>query len=323
MLYEAAYPALYLGAKTHQMARRTKARMGLAPADMVRVTYHPDSYYRVACWRLRRFDIELMMRLAPMRAARLSVERFERIRQFPARTASTPEAPASESRFVKYRGKRIHLAYHGPEDGPLVMAVHGWNGRASMLSQLVSALADRGCRVVVPDLPGHGRSEGSRYSFYDLGRALAEVFEGTRFRAVIGHSAGGLICGIALGRGLRSDCYIPIGAPASLFNLLRSYVDITQMPASSLPYIERYYIRRYHIPPEDVGPTLISRLATRTLVIHETRDWQVSVENAHELVGAARDGTLFLTTGHTHLSVLNAPEVHGRIGSFLLRGLDV
>lgn len=325
MLYEVAYPALYLGAKTHQIARRTRARMGLASQDMANVTYHPDSYYRVACWRLRRLDVELMMHLAPMRAARLSVERFERIRQLPARPAKAEALPADdgESRFVKYRGKRIHLRYHGPEDGPLVMAVHGWNGRASMLSRLVRALAGQGYRVVVPDLPGHGQSEGNRYSFYDLGRALADLFEETRFRAVIGHSAGGLICGIALGRGLRSDCYIPVGAPASLLNLLRSYVEITQMPECSLPFIERYYIRRYHIPPEDVGPALISRLSTRTLVVHETRDWQVSVDNAHELVEAARDGELFLTSGHTHLSVLNASEVHDRIGAFIKRGQDV
>ena len=320
MLYEAVFPALYIGAKGRQAALRTKARLGFAPQDMARVTYHPDSYYRVACWRLRRLDVELMMRLSPMRAARLSVERFERIRQLPARPGSAEAGAArlaGESQFVKYKGKRIHLSWHGPEDGPLVMAVHGWNGRASMLAKLVASLVDQGFRVVVPDLPGHGLSDGTRYSFYDLGRALADLFQDTRFAAVIGHSAGGLISGIALGRGLRSDCYIPVGAPASLFNLLRSYVNITQMPACSLPYIERYYIRRYHIPPEDVGPTLISRLPVRTLVVHETRDWQVSVENAHELVTAARDGQLFLTTGHTHLSVLNAPEVHGRIGAFI------
>ncbi|WGW04523.1 alpha/beta fold hydrolase [Tropicibacter oceani] len=323
MLYEVAFPALYLGAKTRQMSRRTRARLGLAPADMARVTYHPESYYRVACWHLRRLDVQLMMTLAPFRAARLSIERFERIRQMPDRPGVEAPPPAAEHQDVKYRGKRVHLSFYGPEDGPKILALHGWNGRASMMRKLVTALAGQGFRVVVPDLPGHGRSEGNRYSFYDLGQAMADLFLGTRFRAVIGHSAGGLIAGFAIGRGLRADCYIPVGAPASLSNLLKSYVEITQMPARALPYIERYYIRRYGVSPEDVGTSLLSRLPVRTLVVHETRDWQVGVENAHELANAAMNGELFLTTGHTHLSVLNAPEVHDRIVSFITRGRHV
>ena len=320
MLYEAAFPALYLGAKTRQVLRRTSARLGMAPPDMARVTYHPESYYRVMCWNLRRLDIELLMLLAPFRAARLSVERFERIRQMPAREGTTPLHPAPEGQFVRHRGKRVHIAFHGPEDGPKVLALHGWNGRASMLRKLVTALADQGFRVVVPDLPGHGQSEGNRYSFYDLGQTMADLFLGTRFRAVIGHSAGGLIGSFAIGCGLRTECYVPVGAPASLSNLLKSYVEITQMPARSLPYIERYYIRRYGVSPEDVGTEQLSRLPVRTLVVHEQRDWQVGIENAHELLRAAQQGELFVTSGYTHLSVLNAPEVHERIVEFIGRG---
>lgn len=322
MLYEAAFPALYIGAKTHQLSRRIRAKAGLAPADMARVTYHPESYYRVACWNLRRLDIELLMLMAPFRAARLSVERFERIRQMPNREGTQPLHAEPESQTVKHRGKRVHMSFYGPEDGPKILALHGWNGRASMMRKLVMALADLGYRVVVPDLPGHGKSEGNRYSFYDLGQTMADLFLGTRFKAVIGHSAGGLIGGFAIGRGLRADHYIPIGAPASLSNLLKSYVEITQMPRRSLPYIERYYIRRYGVSPEDVGTSMLSRLQVRTLVIHEKRDWQVGIENAHELVDAAQDGELFLTKGYTHLSVLNAPEVHDRIHTFISRGAD-
>ncbi len=320
MLYEAAYPALYLGAKTHQMSRRALARIGAAPRDMARVTYHPESYYRVACWRLRRADISLMMKLAPMRAARLSVERFERTKQMPVRGAAIARSDNCESTYIRYHKRKVFVRHYGPEDGPKILAIHGWNGRASMLRKMVQALVAQGYRVVVPDLPGHGKSEGDRYSFYDLGQALADIFENVKFEAVIGHSAGGLILAIALARGLKAQCYIPVGAPASLARLLQSYVEITQMPDSSMPYIARYYTRKYNLTPEEVGPFLISDLPVRTLVVHETGDWQISIANAHELVDAARDGELFLTTGHTHLSVLNASEVHARIGTFITRG---
>lgn len=320
MLYEVAYPALYLGAKTQQMSRRTMAHVGMMSRDMARVTYHPESYYRVACWRLRRADIALLMRLAPMRAARLTIERFERTKQMPDRKGFESGPEEVQSAYVRYNKRKVFVRYYGPEDGPMILAIHGWNGRASMLRKMVEALVAQGYRVVVPDLPGHGKSEGDRYSFYDLGQALADLFENLNFEAVIGHSAGGLILAIALARGLKAKCFIPVGSPASLARLLQSYVEITQMPDSALPYIARYYTRKYNLTPEEVGPCLISDLQVRTLVVHETSDWQISIDNAHELVEAARESELFLTTGRTHLSVLNAPEVHARVGAFISRG---
>jgi len=316
MLFEVAYPALYLSAKTRQILRRARARLGLAPRDMLRVTYHPESFHRVACWHLRRADVELMMRLAPMRAARLSVERFERTRRMPERDRAAPPAGVEVSRLV-WRGVSVVLRSYGPPGGPRILALHGWNGRASMLRKLAEALAAEGWRVLVPDLPGHGDSEGARFSFYDLGNAVAEMFDDQSFDAVVGHSAGGLIAALALDRGLRARALIPVGSPSSLSSLLRAYVDITQMPHKSLPYIERYYTRRYGLPPDSVGPSLIAKLPIRMLVIHEQSDWQVGPENARALAAAKPGADLLITTGFTHLSVVNAPPVLRAIAEFL------
>ncbi len=321
MLYEVAYPALYLGAKTHQTLRRTRAMLGIGPRDMQRVIYSPDSFYRVTCWRLRKLDVEMMMRLAPMRAARLSVERFERTRRMAPRMA-VEAGVQTPVEVLRWRGKRVVVRRFGPVDGPRILALHGWNGRASMLRRLAEALAAEGFQVLVPDLPGHGDSEGSRYSFYDLGQAVADLFGDVPLAAVIGHSAGGLIAAIALDRGLPARTFIPVGSPMSLASLLRAYVDITQMPVRSLPFIERYYARRYGTHPGAVGPELIASLTARTLVVHEQSDWQVGPENAHAIVAAARDGQLLMTTGCTHLSVVNAGHVHRAMVNFIRGGAD-
>ena len=317
MLYELAYPALLVGAKSRQTARRARARLGLAPAEIARLTLRPESCYRVACWWLRRTDVAILMRLAPRRAARLAVERFETTRRMAPRGA--PEG--GELTWLRWRGIDVALRLHGPEDGPPVLALHGWNGRGAMLRGLAEALAARGYRVLLPDLPGHGASGGERYAFYDVARACAELFGPKgRFEAVIGHSAGGLIAAMALGRGLDARAFVPIGAPASLSELLRSYVEITQMPPASLAHIERLYARLHGTAPAEMGPPLVARLPVRTLVVHERSDWQVGEANARALHGAARDGTLLLTRGYTHLSVLNAPEVQERIAAFLAGG---
>jgi pimeloyl-ACP methyl ester carboxylesterase len=314
MLYELAYPALYLGAKTHQTVRRTRALIGLGPRDMARITYDPASFYRVACWRLRKMDIELMMRVSPTRAARLSVERFEGTRRMALRNNA---AEGAQKTVTRWRGRHVEMLHFGPAEGPRVLALHGWNGRATMLRKMAEALGAQGYHVVVPDLPGHGESEGDRFSFYDLGRATAELYQGEAFEAVIGHSAGGLIAAIALGAGLRAKSYIPIGTPLSLYALLHAHVEITQMPLAAMPHIERYYTRRYGMSPVSVGPELISTLPVRTLVIHEKSDWQVKEENARSIAAAAKDSELLITTGLTHLGVLTSPLVHAAITRFL------
>lgn len=319
MLYELAYPFLYVSAKTQQLSKRTRARMGLAPKEMKRITYKPETCYRLICWRLRKLDIELLMRLYPAQAARLAVKRFERTKR--GQRSHIEEADAVTVGRIRYRRRRVHVLYYGPEDGPKVLALHGWNGRAAMLHKLSQALAREGFRVIAPDLPGHGSSQGNRYSFYDLGKATKEIFDGGGpYRAVIGHSGGGLIAAIALAEGLRAESYIPIGAPASLHSLLKSYVDITQMPPAAMEYIAKYYDKTYSIPISAVGPELISRLPVRTLVVHDKRDWMVGAENAHTLAAAARDGELMLTTGCTHLSIIDAQPVHERLVSFMNGG---
>ena len=64
-----------------------------------------------------------------------------------------------EHRDIVTNSVRLHCALAGPEDGPLVIALHGfpefWRG----MSGVVVALAKAGFRVVAPDQRGYGRSE--------------------------------------------------------------------------------------------------------------------------------------------------------------------
>ena len=86
--------------------------------------------------------------------------------------------------------------YFAGGDGPPVVLVHGLGGGATNWT-LVAPLLARGHRVVVPDLPGHGRS-GNVAGLGDL-RPVAELVaavaerEGAVPAAVVGHSLGGVV----------------------------------------------------------------------------------------------------------------------------------
>ncbi len=100
-------------------------------------------------------------------------------------------------REVTANGARFHLAECGPEDGPLVLLLHGfpefwWSWR----HQLV-ALGAAGYRVVAPDLRGYGASDKPPrgYDAYTLAADVAGMVRalGARDATVVGHDWGGVL----------------------------------------------------------------------------------------------------------------------------------
>ena len=68
---------------------------------------------------------------------------------------SNPFLPGFTARFREIRGTRLRTFEAG--SGPSVALVHGFGGAASNWTLMAPALAQR-CRVLVPELPGHGGS---------------------------------------------------------------------------------------------------------------------------------------------------------------------
>ncbi|HEX4324339.1 MAG TPA: alpha/beta fold hydrolase [Gaiellaceae bacterium] len=99
-----------------------------------------------------------------------------------------------EERELEWRGTRLRYAVGG--DGPPLVLVHGLGGTIENWRALAPPLAARH-RVLVPDLPGHGRS-GLLPEAGDVdalaGAVLVTVGAEEMRRAVwIGHSLGGVV----------------------------------------------------------------------------------------------------------------------------------
>lgn len=99
-----------------------------------------------------------------------------------------------DSRAVEIDGVRTHY-YVGGTGRPLIL-VHGLGGAAANWTEVAPLLATRR-RVLVPDLPGHGRTARlaglrSLTSFADHVRRVAE-HERMLPAPVVGHSLGGVV----------------------------------------------------------------------------------------------------------------------------------
>jgi pimeloyl-ACP methyl ester carboxylesterase len=104
--------------------------------------------------------------------------------------------PGFDERFTEVRGSRMRYFVGGPEDGPPLILVHGLGGAAANWVDLAPLLAERR-RVLVPELPGHGRSTAlaavpNVAVFADRVGLVAER-EGMFPAAVVGHSLGGVV----------------------------------------------------------------------------------------------------------------------------------
>ncbi|MDE3203499.1 MAG: alpha/beta fold hydrolase [Acidobacteriota bacterium] len=80
-------------------------------------------------------------------------------------------------------GLRMHYVADGPDDGPIVLLLHGYPTWSYVYRKVIPVLADAGLRPVAPDLVGFGRSdkltERTAYSFESyvdwLGRFIDAV----------------------------------------------------------------------------------------------------------------------------------------------------
>jgi pimeloyl-ACP methyl ester carboxylesterase len=101
-----------------------------------------------------------------------------------------------EERASDFRGTRVKALVGGPADAPPLVLLHGLGGSRSSWAFLAPELA-RTRRVLVVDLPGHGRSSALPAApglgpYADRVAKLLED-EGLAPADVVGHSFGGLV----------------------------------------------------------------------------------------------------------------------------------
>ncbi len=115
-------------------------------------------------------------------------ERFENLPDFPF-----------EPHYATIDGLRVHYLDEGPEDGPVVLLLHGEPTWSYLYRRMIPVLSEAGMRSIVPDLVGFGRSDKPRsmevhtYAFHvDVITRLVEQLDlqGATF---FGQDWGGLI----------------------------------------------------------------------------------------------------------------------------------
>lgn len=99
----------------------------------------------------------------------------------PAHATSGINLPSVAYKTVTLDGLEIFYREAGPQDGPVVLLLHGFPTSSQMFRNLIPALADK-YRVIAPDYPGFGHSDmPSRddfvYTFDNLAKVIDDFTE--------------------------------------------------------------------------------------------------------------------------------------------------
>jgi pimeloyl-ACP methyl ester carboxylesterase len=212
--------------------------------------------------------------------------------------------------------------------GPVVLLVHGWEGRGSQLGAFVEPLVAAGFRVVTFDGPGHGASSARRASLVHQARAVNAVADAVApvlggIHAVIAHSMGGAATVLAAARqgargSLSSSRFVLLAPPAhpSQFTtaVFESFSLSKEVQRRVVARMERTFGERF---VDLDGPEAASGLEGSAFIEHDVDDREVPLASGERYAASWPGARILRTRGLGHRRILRDPGVVEQVTLFV------
>ena len=241
---------------------------------------------------------------------------------FKARRHQRPEwerRHLENAELHRFPWRNGHLMAWSWGRGPVVLLVHGWEGRGTQLGWFIEPLVERGYRVVTFDGPGHGDTTVTRGSLPD--QAAAIRFLEPRFgpfHAVVAHSMGAGSAALAASFGLDVRRMVLMAPPSGV----QEYIDIlTKMfglDSETLTNMVNKLEQELRIPVENLHlPDRVRGFTLPVLVVHDRKDREIPLEKGLAIADAWPNAELLVTNGLGHRRILKERDVIDRIVDFV------
>jgi pimeloyl-ACP methyl ester carboxylesterase len=222
------------------------------------------------------------------------------------------------------RGERITFRFglggvRWGHAGPLVVLLHGWEGRPGQFAALVEPLLASGRQVVALEAPAHGRSPGREAHPVAFAEALLDAaVELKPIEAVIGHSMGGAAAFYAAHLGLPLERLVTIGAPSAMHRVLDLFADWIALEGAARERFRALVDRHVGVRADELDVARIGpALDLPGLVVHDRDDGEVPYADAERIVAGWPGARLHTTQGLGHNRVLADPGVVAAVLAFL------
>ena len=273
--------------------------------------------------RMIRLKFSVLQIVWPALAARKALDLWFLTRRFTPPAREQRWSNDAKTQFINTSVGKLQI-YHWQEeshsDRPLILLVHGWNGRGLQLGAFVEPLVKSGFQVLCLDLPGHGNSEGNSSNVLRLSQALLDLQQYIKTPyAIIAHSIGVTAAALAINRGLHSQRFVAISAPLNAPWLIERYTSAIRLKPDTVKRLLTLIERQF-------GPDTLQRISTDynlaslslpSLIIHDRDDTDVPYLHAETLAKLLKGSQLFLTNKLGHRRILYNQQVIARAVDFI------
>lgn len=240
-----------------------------------------------------RIAFPVLQTLLPTVANKLAIKLF----LTPVRFGFTEKEKEDLPKFKQYTLKQNDksIAMYSIGEGPVIVCVHGWSGRAMQFRLLASELAKEGYKVVAFDAWGHGQSAGKMSSLFEFAQGLEIVMQNeTNVKAVFAHSLGSAASSYYAERIGKLPALVTFGAPVIAEDILSSFSETINASKKIHKAMRKEAVLRYDVTFDEVAMEhTFKSVICPVLALHGYKDKDVP---------------------HTHLDALKAinPSIDAR-----------
>lgn len=207
--------------------------------------------------------------------------------------------------------------------GPVVVLVHGWQGRAAHFNKFIVPMLKAGLRVVTFDGPAHGFSTGARSNLFDFVGALEAVADAEGpVAGIVAHAFGAPAAVMAARHGLVVPKLVLVAPTVRIESdtgLLARRLGFGDPPVDAM---RRRLADWFSVALADLNTDRLVDgwdLSARTsmMVVHDRDDERVPWRDAAALARLA-DAPFLTTHGLGHQNILRSREVAGWAAAFIL-----
>jgi hypothetical protein len=269
--------------------------------------------------RAVRWFFPKLERLSPVLAGRFFIRLFFTPLNYSVPPKEEEAARRAERSFLDINGKKIACYAWG--NGPVVLVVHGWAGRATQFRKFIEPLNKADFRVVGFDGPAHGKSGGTRTDIFEF-EQLLKTLVGT-FGApagVIAHSFGGAAVLYAVMNGLRLNRIIHIASPTIGDEIIGTYLKAIGGTWQTGNRFKQFIIKKSGKTfDEFTSLHFIRHLKDEIdlLLIHDENDEEVDMKHPLELIKVYPKAELYRTKGLGHTRILKDEAVIAKCVTFI------
>jgi len=260
---------------------------------------------------------KILVRILPTNAALFLIRTFVRRSQRPTVTDDQRAALAAATRIHYGDASKVAWSWGS---GPLIVFVHGWNGRAAQLAPLAQQIAWEGYRCVCIDVTAHGESAGNhpawRHFIDDIAAAATDFGQAYAF---IGHSAGGLAT-LAAARLQRiyADSFVCVSTPSHPYPPIRVLQQLLDPPRRVLDRCRHEIARDFGTTWERLEHGEVWKSANAPLLLfHDYDDRYIEHTDGDRIVRWSADSRVEKSSGYGHTRVLASDELARAIVRFL------